>query len=88
MIRKRSLLHDKSKIGKSFKSGSVHCGGRTGAFFTALRRLPAGAEKWEVIVKYHGDLKQLENDLITVEELIAGYAIVTLPETLIQSFPN
>lgn len=43
-------------------------------------------KKWEVIVKYHGDLKQLENDLITVEELIAGYAIVTLPETLIQSF--
>lgn len=43
-------------------------------------------KKWEVIVKYHGDLKQLENDLITVEELIAGYAIVTLPEALIQSF--
>lgn len=43
---------------------------------------------WEIIVKYHGDLRQglssfLESpqgDLFQIEELIAGYAILTVPE--------
>jgi subtilisin family serine protease len=35
---------------------------------------------WEVIVKYHGSLKGLEAEKIVVEELIAGYAILTVPE--------
>lgn len=35
---------------------------------------------WEVIVKYHGELGQLEMYGILVEELIAGYAILTVPE--------
>lgn len=41
---------------------------------------------WELIVKYSGDLSRIENPLIRVENLIAGYAIVTLPQSLIQSF--
>lgn len=41
---------------------------------------------WELIVKYHGDIGRLNSDLIQVEELIAGYAIVTIPENLIESF--
>ncbi|MBP3603093.1 MAG: S8 family serine peptidase [Lachnospiraceae bacterium] len=41
---------------------------------------------WELIVKYHGDIGRLNSELITVEELIAGYAIVTIPENLIDSF--
>lgn len=40
---------------------------------------------WEVIVKYHGDISRLEDELIRVEELIAGYAIITLPQNLIPS---
>lgn len=40
-------------------------------------------ETWELIVKYHGDLKGLANDVIKVEELLAGYAIVTIPQSLI-----
>ena len=36
---------------------------------------------WEVIVKYHGSLDELEERNIRVEELIAGYAILTVPES-------
>lgn len=40
------------------------------------------AEKtWEVIVKYHGSLQELAQRNIVVEELIAGYAILTVPES-------
>lgn len=35
---------------------------------------------WEVIVKYHGSLESLADFGIRVEELIAGYAILTVPE--------
>ena len=35
---------------------------------------------WEVIVKYHGSLRELAERGIKVEELIAGYAILTVPE--------
>lgn len=35
---------------------------------------------WEVIVKYHGSLLFLEEQSIVVEELLAGYAILTVPE--------
>jgi len=41
---------------------------------------------WELIIKYHGDISALAGDLIKVEELIAGYAIVTLPENLVDAF--
>lgn len=41
---------------------------------------------WELIVKHNGNLRAVENELIRVEELIAGYAIVTLPEAFITSF--
>ncbi len=43
-------------------------------------------QSWELIVKYHGDISRLNSELIVVEELIAGYAIVTIPENLIESF--
>lgn len=36
---------------------------------------------WEVIVKYHGSLQGLTGRRIAVEELIAGYAILTVPES-------
>jgi len=38
-------------------------------------------DSWEVIVKYHGDLLFLEEQSIGVEELLAGYAILTVPES-------
>lgn len=38
---------------------------------------------WELIVKYHGSLDRLREQNIVVEELIAGYAILTVPETLV-----
>ncbi len=41
---------------------------------------------WELIVKYSGDLTRLSGDEVVVEDLIAGYAIVTLPELLIPAF--
>ena len=40
---------------------------------------------WEVIVKYNGDISRLQSEVIKVEELLAGYAIITLPEELIDS---
>lgn len=39
---------------------------------------------WEVIVKYHGSLQRLVEWGIVVEELIAGYAILTVPESLVE----
>ena len=42
-------------------------------------------KRWEVIVKYHGDLEKIANDEIQVEILIAGYAIVTLPVFLLEA---
>ena len=41
---------------------------------------------WELIVKYNGNIGQLQSNVIRVEPLIAGYAIVTLPESLIDTF--
>ena len=51
---------------------------------------------WELIVKYHGDLRQglsvlyvlPRQDLIRVEELIAGYAILTVPESMIDALSD
>ena len=42
--------------------------------------------RWEVIVKYHGNLERIANDEIQVELLIAGYAIVTLPAFFLEAF--
>lgn len=39
---------------------------------------------WEVIVKYHDSLSFLVDYGILVEELIAGYAVLTVPEELIE----
>lgn len=39
---------------------------------------------WEVIVKYHGSLAELREKRIRIEELIAGYAILTVPESEIE----
>lgn len=41
----------------------------------------AREKTWEVIVKYHGSLQELADFGIRVEELIAGYAILTVPES-------
>ncbi len=43
---------------------------------------------WELIVKYHGDISRAANELVQVEILTNGYAIVTIPESLIESFAN
>ncbi|MCM1386774.1 MAG: S8 family serine peptidase [Bacillus sp. (in: Bacteria)] len=48
---------------------------------------------WELIIKYHGDLRQgmsflfrsPQGSLIQIEELIAGYAILTVPESLMEA---
>lgn len=45
----------------------------------------AESRSWELIVKYHGSLDRLREQNIVVEELIAGYAILTVPETLVDA---
>ncbi len=40
---------------------------------------------WEVIAKYHGNIAFLEGLGVRVEELIAGYAILTVPEELVET---
>lgn len=44
--------------------------------------------RWEVIVKYHGDLERIANEEIDVEILLAGYAIVTLPEKYMEALAD
>ena len=39
---------------------------------------------WELIVKYHGSLETLERLNVTVEYLLAGYALLTVPEGLVE----
>ena len=39
---------------------------------------------WELIVKYHGSLEELEALNVTVEYLLAGYALLTVPEGLVE----
>lgn len=41
---------------------------------------------WEIIIKYQGDIERYETELIRIEPLIAGYAIVTLPDALLEDF--
>lgn len=43
---------------------------------------------WEIIVKYHGNLKSIENEEVQVEELLGGYAIITLPEQKIAALAS
>lgn len=45
----------------------------------------AQSRSWELIVKYHGSLERLREQNIVVEELIAGYAILTVPEVLVDA---
>lgn len=48
---------------------------------------------WELIIKYHGNLEQalspffalLQGNLVQIEELIAGYAILTVPESMMEA---
>ncbi len=40
---------------------------------------------WELIVKYHGSLELLEVLGVRVEYLIAGYAILTVPQELVEA---
>ena len=40
-------------------------------------------QTWELIVRFHEDLSRLNSERVSVEVLLAGYAIVTLPESLI-----
>lgn len=47
-----------------------------------------GTRRWEVIVKYHGDLERIANEEIDVEILLAGYAIVTLPEKYMEALAD
>lgn len=42
------------------------------------------ARTWELIVKFNGSLEALEQLGITVEYLLAGYAILTVPEGLVE----
>ncbi len=43
---------------------------------------------WEVIVKYHGTIDFLMESGIVVEKLIAGYAILTIPQARIEALAN
>ena len=45
----------------------------------------ADSETWDLIVKYSGNLKQYENDRIQIVELYNEYAILTVPENLIEA---
>lgn len=45
----------------------------------------AESRSWELIVKYNGDLTKLTAQGIQVEELLAGYAILTVPQELVEA---
>ena len=41
--------------------------------------------RWEIIVKYHGNIEAIASEEIEVEILLGGYAIITLPEEYVES---
>lgn len=41
---------------------------------------------WEIIVKYQGNIQQYASENMKIEELIAGYAIVTIEESKLEDF--
>ena len=43
---------------------------------------------WEVIVKYHGDIQKLADNLVKIEILLNGFAIITIPEILLESLSS
>ncbi|MBE5883630.1 MAG: peptidase S8 [Lachnospiraceae bacterium] len=43
---------------------------------------------WELIVKYNGNLEAIEAQGIQVERLLAGYAILTVPENLVEQIAD
>lgn len=43
------------------------------------------SRSWELIVKYHGSLDGLEALGVSVEYLISSYAILTVPEQLVEA---
>lgn len=45
----------------------------------------SAARSWELIVKYHGSLAGLESLGVSVEPLINSYAILTVPEQLVET---
>lgn len=45
-------------------------------------------EKWELIVKYQGNIRQYESEMIRFEELIAGYAIATIERSAWEYLEN
>ncbi|MDE5892455.1 MAG: S8 family serine peptidase [Acetatifactor sp.] len=48
----------------------------------------SGSRSWELIVKYHGSLDGLEALGVSVEYLINSYAILTVPEQLVEAVSN
>lgn len=48
----------------------------------------AATRTWELIVKYNGDLSDLSSMGVAVEDLIAGYAILTVPQERIEDVAN
>lgn len=54
--------------------------------------LNVGFEKenktWEIIVKYSGDLTGLAGENIQIQQLLGGYAVVTLPEGELEAFSS
>ncbi|MDE6127642.1 MAG: hypothetical protein K2G16_00410 [Lachnospiraceae bacterium] len=45
----------------------------------------AESRTWELIVKYNGNLSALAAMGIGIEELLAGYAVLTVPEALVDA---
>ena len=48
----------------------------------------SGSRSWELIVKYHGSLDGLASLGVTMEYLINSYAILTVPEQLVETVSN
>lgn len=43
---------------------------------------------WDIIVKYNGDIERLQSDVIDVVKLMNQYAILTVPESILEELPN
>jgi hypothetical protein len=43
-------------------------------------------DSWEIIVKFNGNIERLDSEVIRIQTLLNGYAIVTIRRDLIEPF--
>ncbi|MEI3176733.1 MAG: hypothetical protein V8S96_10065 [Lachnospiraceae bacterium] len=78
--------YDGRKAGKLAESCTACSRSRAGALSDLKTGYDPAEKSWDLIVKYTGDIQRLAAGAVQITELLGGYAVVTLPEVLVEPF--